>query len=266
MEIVDALTVLGRPGWQQIELTIERTAERTFVSQLVETRGDWHAQRADLGLDPVEVRASLDEAVTDLLKIRTDFVTVLRVDRASQDESEVLLSALDATGSELFACALDARMLEHRVFTEALFATALAAADKIDAQQRWLAVEALGHDDWEYDSRYAHLVLKKGVLPWRSFSAQVVGSWAKEGETFLWAWANQELPPAATVLSRAVKQQSLSDKGLGVLRRAHIPADEAFASALSRLATARSDAACVYPAVHEQGVIYLAIHRVIEAR
>lgn len=262
MEIIDALTVLARPGWQQLSITVERVPERVFASSIVESAGQWKDLRADLSLDPAEVRASLDEALSDLCKLSATEVTHLSIVR--DGDKSACLTAKSANDETLFECSLDERHVPHRVFTEALFEAALSAAARIDRQQQWLAEQALGHDDWEYDGRYAKLVLKKGVLPWRSFSAQVVGSWAKESETLLWAWANRELPPAATVLSRKLREQPALEPGLGVLRRAHIPSDEGFASALARIATARSDANAVYPAVYENGVIYLAIYKSLD--
>ncbi len=259
MEIVDALTVIARPGWQQLELTVEATGDRVFASSIIESKGQWIEERADLGLDPVDVRAALDEALGDLVKSSSKKIATLSIER--DGDRKCHLAAKDQADAVLFECTLDERHSNHRVFTEALYSAALAAAARIDAQQQWLASQALGHDDWEYDSRYAQLVLKKGVLPWRSFSAQMIATWAKESETLLWAWANQDLAPPSTELSRRMHAQPPSEPGLGVLGRAHIPADEGFASAMARLATARSDADAVYPAVYENGVIYLAIYK-----
>jgi hypothetical protein len=93
------------------------------------------------------------------------------------------------------------------------------------------------------------------------YRAQVVGSWARESETLLWAWANEEMPETCRALSRAAREGAKSEPGLGALRRPHLPADEPFAFALAQLAAARQGARGVYPAAHEQGVIYLAILR-----
>ncbi len=258
MEIVDALTVIATPGWTTVTLAVDHRGDQPYAHSIVATERGTPPPRAELGLDAGEVRAALDEALADAERAlgNPGALREVRVQREGDLHATVTLLG---PGPRIFdERTLDERALPHRVYTEALFSAALAAS-ALDAGQRALSEEAQGHDDWEYDARSARLELRKGVLPWRSYRAQVVGTWAKESETLLWAWANEEIPDTAKALSRAAREGALRDPGLGALRRPHLPADEPFASALARLAAARAGARAVYPAVYDHGVIYLAL-------
>ena len=129
MEIVDALTVLARPGWQRLELAVEHALDtsgaRVFASSIIETAGQWIEQRADLGLDPVDVRAALDEALGDLVQSSGATIASLSIERDGDRRSH--LAAKDRADVILFECALDEKHVDHRVFTEALYAAALGA-------------------------------------------------------------------------------------------------------------------------------------------
>jgi hypothetical protein len=258
MEIVDALTVIATPGWTSLALSIGRREGRPYAHSIVANERTSSAPRAELGLDLGEVRAALDEALSDVDQAlgARGVASEMHVTRDGDHRAAVALLSEDKR--LLAESVLDERHLPHRVYTEALYAAAREAS-AIDAGQKRLADEAQGHDDWEYDAKTARLELKKGVLPWRSYRAQVVGTWAKESETFLWAWANQELPETSTDLAKRARQSALAEPGLGALRRPHLPADEPFASALARLAAARAGARGVYPAAYDHGVIYLAV-------
>lgn len=259
LEILDTLVVIATPGWTELSVTIDRREGKAYAHSVVALEKQRRDARPELGLDLGEVRAALDEALGELdaLLGRTELAS-LALHRSSDEH--VVVAALASDGRILVEQTLDERFYPYRVYTEALFDAALAAAT-IDEGQRALSAEAQGHDDWEYDARTLELQLKKGVLPWRVYRAQVIATWAKESETLLWAWANEELPERSKSLSIAARDSTKSNAGLGALRRPHLPADEPFASALARLAAARVGAWAVYPAVYESGVIYLGVLR-----
>lgn len=263
LEILDALVVIATPGWTELEVTVDRRSDDptkayafAIVARSVQERGP----RAELGLDLGEVRAALDEALSDLdAELGSDKrVRAVIVRRTGDDRASLQFLASD--GALLAEVVIDEGLYPYRVYTEALYEAAFGARS-IDDGQRELVTEAQGHDDWEYESRTSELLLKKGVLPWRVYRAQVIATWAKESETLLWAWANDELPETAKALARRVLEGTRNQPGLGALRRPHLPADEPFASALARLAAARAGAWAVYSAVYENGVIYLAVQR-----
>jgi len=258
LEILDALVVIATPGWTEVEVTVDRREGKPYAFSIVARATSAHSGRVELGLDLGEVRAALDEALSDLDRelAGAATVTALRVIRDGDDRATLrFLSANEALIAEVV---IDESLYPYRVYTEALYEAAFGAR-VIDEGQRELVSEAQGHDDWEYESRTAELLLKKGVLPWRVYRAQVIATWAKESETLLWAWANNELPETAKAMARRVLEGTRNQPGLGALRRPHLPADEPFASALARLAAARAGAWAVYPAAYENGVIYLAV-------
>jgi hypothetical protein len=258
LEILDALVVLATPGWTDVEVTVARRDDKPYAHSIVVRRANASCKHVDLGLDPGEVRAALDEALCDVDRatVNKGRVTILRVSRDGDERATLRLFAENE--KPIAERVVDETLYPYRVYTEALYEAAFAAR-VIDEGQRELAAEAMGHDDWEYESRTAELLLKKGVLPWRVYHAQVIATWAKQSETLLWAWANDELPETAKAMARRVRQDARHQPGLGALRRSYLPADEPFASALARLAAARAGAWAVYPAPYEHGVIYLAI-------
>jgi hypothetical protein len=258
LEILDALVVIATPGWTDVEVNVDRRDDKPYAFSIVARASSASAGRVDLGLDLGEVRAALDEALLDVDRelASEGRVKALRVTRDGDDRATLRFFA--ANEALIAEVAIDEALYPYRVYTEALYEAALGAR-VIDEGQRELVNEAQGHDDWEYESRTAELLLKKGVLPWRVYRAQVIATWAKESETLLWAWANNDLPETAKAMARRVLEGTRNQPGLGALRRPHLPADEPFASALARLAAARAGAWAVYPAAYENGVIYLAV-------
>lgn len=259
LEILDALVVIATPGWIEVEVTVGQREGKSFAHSIVATERASREARAELGLDLGEVRAALDEALSELraaLGERPIATVIVR----REGDARATVTALSSEPRILHEQTIDERLYPYRVYTEALF-DAAREASTIDAGQRALSSEAAGHDDWEYDGRTLELQLKKGVLPWRIYRAQVVATWARESETLLWGWANDELPERTKTLASAARESTRSSPGLGALRRPHLPADEPFASALARLAAARAGAWAVYPASYESGVIYLGILR-----
>ncbi len=258
LEILDALVVIATPGWTEVEVTVDRRDDKAFAHSIVAHALTSVAARAELGLDLGEVRAALDEALSELAREAGPSLRALIVVRDGDERAVLSLHAAD--GAVIDEVPVGDALYPYRVYTEALYEAAYGARS-IDEGQRALVAEAQGHDDWEFESRTAELALKKGVLPWRVYRAQVIATWAKESETLLWAWANDELPETAKAMARRVLDGTRNQPGLGALRRPHLPADEPFASALARLAAARAGARAVYPAAYENGVIYLAILR-----
>lgn len=258
LEILDALVVIATPGWTDVEVTVDRRDDKPYAFSIVARASSASAGRVDLGLDLGEVRAALDEALIDVERELGGQARLssLRVTRDGDDRATLRLFA--ANEAPITEVVIDESLYPYRVYTEALYEAAFGAR-VIDEGQRELVTEAQGHDDWEYESRTAELLLKKGVLPWRVYRAQVIATWAKESETLLWAWANNDLPETAKAMARRVLEGTRNQPGLGALRRPHLPADEPFASALARLAAARAGAWAVYPAAYENGVIYLAV-------
>jgi hypothetical protein len=258
LEILDALVVIATPGWTEVEVTVDRRDDKAFAHSIVARSLTTVAARPELGLDLGEVRAALDEALSELAREAGPSLRALVVVRDGDERAVLSLCAAD--GAVIDEVPVGDGLYPYRVYTEALYEAAYGARS-IDEGQRALVAEAQGHDDWEFESRTAELALKKGVLPWRVYRAQVIATWAKESETLLWAWANDELPETAKAMARKVLDGTRNQPGLGALRRPHLPADEPFASALARLAAARAGARAVYPAAYENGVIYLAILR-----
>ncbi|MFO0562041.1 MAG: hypothetical protein U0269_28770 [Polyangiales bacterium] len=258
LEILDALVVIATPGWTDVEVTVDRRDDKPYAFSIVARASGASGGRVDLGLDLGEVRAALDEALLDVDRelASEGRVKALRVTRDGDDRATLRFFA--ANEAPIAEVVIDEALYPYRVYTEALYEAAFGAR-VIDEGQRELVTEAQGHDDWEYESRTAELLLKKGVLPWRVYRAQVIATWAKESETLLWAWANNDLPETAKAMARRVLEGTRNQPGLGALRRPHLPADEPFASALARLAAARAGAWAVYPAAYENGVIYLAV-------
>jgi hypothetical protein len=165
----------------------------------------------------------------------------------------------DDDGADVRAIELGPADLAALVFTDALF-DALAATEPAAARgQAALDAAVAGHDDWTYDAGTGALALTKGVLPWRTLRAEVLGSYAHESATFLWGWANGHLDPRSVRAVTALRDAARASQGLGALVRPSLPCEEGFALRLARLAAARVGATGIYRASYGPGVLAFAV-------
>lgn len=262
LEIVDALTALVPRGWQRIELQLTRGAHGRIRTSDVRTFiPDGPApSRPQLGLDPGSLRGAVNQALQDLCELLgriEDPPSMALVERLGDGSSVVTLAKGEASPAHRVEISNDLSAM--LIFTDGLFDAMLAVERDFEPRQRALSSEIDGHDDWAYDAETLTLQLKRGVLPWRTLRAVPIGSFAHEGESWLWAWANRGLPDVARTATRAMRDTAGTVSGLGALCRPDLPCSESFALRLAAVAAMRLSARGIYGAPFGPGVMLLAV-------
>jgi hypothetical protein len=264
LEIHDALMVIAPRGWQSVRLCLARRADGSpRVAELSTTLGPAGSRpKPDLGVQAGAFHGVLNEALADLERAARDAgipwsAITLVATRESPERARLELR--DDADATVHAVTLDAPVLAHAMFSEALFDLIETTLPEADRRQESLLADIAGHDEWNYDQSTTTLTLSKGVLPWRSYRAEIVGTWAEPSETWLWAWANRSLAPSSRRAVETVRDTLRATAGLSAFARPSFPCDERFASLLALVAAARMDARGVYPASYGEGVAYLAV-------
>lgn len=265
LEIHDALTMVAPRGWTSVRIHLARHSDGSLhVSEMSTTvSADRTLPKPDLGLDPQGFsRNILHAAIGDLASAARAHglawpETVLTFER--QGLQRATLSLLDERETVLHTFVLHEQELAHALFTEPLFDLFVQNLPEADRRQRIFLADINGHDDWNFDAATGQLTLFKGVLPWRIYRAQAIGSYAHESGSWLWAWANEFIDPAARRAVTAIRDQALRTPGLALFTRSCLPASERFASILSLVTGAWMDAQGIYPAPYGPGTVYLAI-------
>lgn len=264
LEIHDALMVVATRGWQSVHLRLERRNDGTLrVAELTTNLGPEGAKpKPELGVQAGSFHGVLNEAIVDLEGFARSqalawTASALKMVREGTDRAA--LELLDEHGTAVHSIALEPEVLALGLFSEALMELVLETLPEADRRQEALLNDIAGHDEWNYDAAARKLDLAKGVLPWRSLRAEIVGTYAEASETWLWGWANRSLNSASTTAVRALLESLRTRAGLSAFARPSLPCDERFASLLALLAAVKMDAKGVYPASYGEGVVYLAV-------
>jgi hypothetical protein len=85
---------------------------------------------------------------------------------------------------------------------------------------------------------------------------QVAGSWSPTGESWMWGWANDSLPVAATQALAAVRERGERD-AVPSLTAGVVASDEGDAWSLVSLAADVTQAECVYRAAGPKSHLFL---------
>ena len=89
-----------------------------------------------------------------------------------------------------------------------------------------------------------------------SATVQVAGSWAPRTESWLWAWDNESVPPAAR--SRMSEVQAFGERnGIEVVEGSFEPCDESEAWSMASIAAEVLGAECVYRVPQELNHLFL---------
>ncbi len=272
LEIHDAMMVLAPRGWHRVGLKLERTRDglprvialETSLAPTVGGSSDpsSSAPKPDLGLDVAGFFGGLNEALGDVahaMRARDvawsgDAVAVVRTGR-----DDTRLEICDADGRAVFTVALDAGVRASTLFTDELFECLDARLPEAQTRQDRLGDEISGHDEWTYDQSHEQLALTKGNLPWRTYRAQIVGTFSFESETWLWAWANESVsidPDSAAARLRAWAER---EPGLGVFLRPTFPCDEPFVARIVLTACDVLGARGMFAASYGAGSVWFAV-------
>lgn len=116
----------------------------------------------------------------------------------------------------------------------------------------------LEYERYDYDQKSATLVFSGADRPNLSMNIQVVGSWAAESGTWLWAWDNDTILPTAREHVQ-VLQKFGQENGFERLTEAHWEADQADAWQVARIACLLLQGDGIYRAPDEDGALFMVV-------
>lgn len=134
-------------------------------------------------------------------------------------------------------------------------ATVETAAKQEAAAQRW----GIGKSDrWSADLAAGTISFHFGnrVL---TGPVQLLGSYSRESETWLWGWANESVPSAVRTASEAVRELGLSDPNLRALSQRKLTGPESFGDDFAATSVEIAQLAGYYRAPSSTGFIYLGL-------
>jgi len=116
----------------------------------------------------------------------------------------------------------------------------------------------LEYERYDYDQKAATLVFSGADRPDLTFSIQVIGSWAAEPSTWLWAWDNDSILASAREHVHVLKRFG-QENGFERMSEALCKGDQADASEMTRVACLLLQADGVYRAPDEDGALFMVI-------
>ncbi len=117
---------------------------------------------------------------------------------------------------------------------------------------------------WDYDLDAGNLVFSDGGVAKVIASIQVVGSTSNMSHTWLWAWANESLPPNVTEQAREVRQFGIAE-GLSRLTEPQLADDEFLGWEMTAIAARIVGAKGAYRCPADNGFMYVVYKDIDEA-
>ena len=141
---------------------------------------------------------------------------------------------------------------------EQFFDFLAACREELETKQAAFQRQVADVNQWSYDMADETLTLDD-----MRFGMTPIGSYSKEYQTWLWAWANDGFPEVARAAARRI--QSLYDlTGFQVFLDPGIPADAEDAQDLAAMAIHQLGAIGQYRFPSETRMLYLAVHEARE--
>jgi hypothetical protein len=114
----------------------------------------------------------------------------------------------------------------------------------------------LEYERYDYDQKAATLVFSGADRPSLTMNIQVVGSWATESGTWLWAWENDSILPSAKPHVHVLERFG-RENGFERLTEALWKAEQADAWEMARVACLLLQADGIYRAPDEDGALFM---------
>lgn len=144
--------------------------------------------------------------------------------------------------------------IDGRMSDEEFFAFLAACRDELADKQSRFQQRIAGDGRWNYDLRDCSLTIGS-----QRFRVTPIGTHSPEYQTWLWTWANEEMPEAARAASRQI--QSLHDvTGFRVFINPGIEASSADAQDFAALSVHQLGAIGIFREASDNPTLYLAVH------
>src|SRR5262249_21128291 len=143
------------------------------------------------------------------------------------------LVLLGADGGEQSRLALTPDAVDSLTLSDELFDAFDATRPRAHELQGRFQEKIAGFQRWDViqDRALLSFVLADGRT-W-TMKGQILGSWSKEDETWMWAWHNRSIDPACGAAAQTVREKARGQRGLSALTTGSFEAKQALAVELA---------------------------------
>jgi hypothetical protein len=179
-----------------------------------------------------------------------------RMDRVADGSAALVLLGPD--GAEQTQLTLAADTVDCLVLSEALFDAFDATRAAAQATQLEFQQTIQGFQRWDVAQDRGELSFVLGDGKTWSLRGQAIGSWARDGDSWMWAWANDSVAPEFSVDAGRVRDVAKGHKGLAAMTTPKFAARQAFAVELALHVGAIMGAQGVFPGPYAGGLVFIA--------
>lgn len=247
--------------WHSVDITVERDDDGDFRrvanlgGQVVAGGG---AMPPSFGLDHAAQIAGLNEVLDELASELEDIWsgTTGRMERLADGGASLLL--FGEGGEEQSRLTLTPDLVASFTLSDELFDALDRSRPEAQKRQEAFEQQIAGFKQWNLDQSKAELsfVLADGrtwVMP-----AQIVGSWSREEESWLWGWANESVDAKCRVAVANVRDGARPHRGLAALTNGSFGALQPLAVELAMFASVQMNARGVFPGDYGAGIAFVA--------
>ncbi len=247
--------------WQSVNITVEKDDDGDFrrVSNLGgQVVGGGGIFPPFLGLDQATHIEGLNEVFDELSSELEDMWsgTTARMDRLADGGASLVL--MGEEGEEQSRLTLTPELVASFTLSDELFDALDRSRPEAQKRQEAFQQQTHGFTQWNLDQAKAELsfVLADGRA-W-AIPGQIVGSWSRDDESWLWSWANESVDAKCKVAATHVRDAARPHRGMAALTTGSFHALQPMAVELAMFAAVQMNARGIFPGDYGAGVAYIA--------
>jgi hypothetical protein len=260
-EVHQLLVGMMPRGWRSVTIRIERDDDGDFVRL---TNIDAQIPPGG-GKEPPFLGLSRDAAVSGLNRVLDDLAGELdelwsgstaRMDRA--DNGSAALNLLGDEGDEESRLVLAKEVLMSLTLSDALFDALDQSRPETEKRQARFEETLKDYKQWNLDQARAELSFVLADDRRWVVAAQIVGSWSRAEESFVWGWDNASFLSPSRERVAHIRDAARAEPGLAAFTKGTFGCPEAMAKELALHAGLMMNARGVFSADYGSGVVFVA--------
>lgn len=261
-EVADCVTVVAPRGWKSVALTLERKSDQLRVAQVDAKLEGPPTPKPELGMDDAARIGGISAALTDALHLLHHQGVDWEGERATLSRPSAeqrVLSLFNNDGRPVFSVSVPGEYVNALFLSDALLDALAEAQARIDRRQEQFNARIAGFTRWHVSQPDQKVTFEFDDKPKLELSAQILGTWAPEDESWLWGWANTSVDQRCTRLVEAALRPDERAPGMAVFWREKFPCEPEFAAKVALLAADRLGATGVFHGTVGGASAYVAI-------
>jgi hypothetical protein len=261
-ELADSVAVAVPRGWTQVNLSLDLRGGQVRVTNIDAKLSGAPAPSPELGMDVASRIGGLSAALTDALHLLhrqgIDW-NAARATLSRPGPGQLVLTLINSDGRPASSVSVPREYLDALFVSDALLEELHGAGPALSRMEEETATRLSGLQTWNYsqpDRRASFIFPDRPKL---EVPAQILGTWTRDDETWLWAWANSSVEPGCTDLVEQALQPDARAPGAAVFWREKYPCEEGFAHKVAQLAAHRMGAKGVFRGRAGDAILYLAL-------